>query len=664
MRILIIMFFLFCTALSGQTTHYASVSGSGAQDGSSTTDEWTLSQAVSNAPDNSTVYVRSGSYPDLTYSITGSNKHFVGYDAFPGDVTTTDAPTYTAKNYTLSSGNMPLITRSNSANEGSTFLIYGDNVTLENFQMTGGAPDNGVYNPVSIQAVADGTVIKNVYIAEIGDQSTSAPYDSRAIDIRGVNTTIENSYIRDCTAEAISSSANATTVKNNYIYADNPNNPMDYYILVSGKTSPTTGAVITGNKLERTAGLSHGGHGIDLKYEVTGATVTDNICIGTNLEIAFPTCQYNTFENNRIEGLGTDAANWHAWIKVYNGARNNTFRNMVIKNVWGAISLESNAENSNNSSAERNSGGAANVFENIIVDGASFFLEANTQTGGDSPTPDGGYPKAEDYVFKNITLRNVTGRIVSSDMRFINFDWINVGSTGGTSAIDAFYYYSDPSSQINTVGSESGTTYTNCRTHSTSLNFPVDWTDVGSPSFVSSAIPEGSKLGASSAWIDDGSSLGTPFDFDGLSVQGSVRDVGAYEYNSGQTDTTPPVVSNVVISDITDTSARVAWEVNEGAQGNVFYDTNTGSGTLASSDEDIADYPSETTRELNYLTLHSQPINSLSSGTTYYFRIWARDSFGNTSASSEYSITTNGSPETSTNISGGGILGRMIKVIK
>jgi len=145
-------------------------------------------------------------------------------------------------------------------------------------------------------------------------------------------------------------------------------------------------------------------------------------------------------------------------------------------------------------------------------------------------------------------------------------------------------------------------------------------------------------------------------------VQGSSRDVGAYEYDSGTADITAPTASNVIISDLTESSCRVTWNLNEGAQGNIFYDTNTGSDTLANSDEDIADYPNETTRELNYLTTHSQPISGLSAGTTYYFRIWARDSAGNTSASTEYSFTTDASAPITENVGGSGIIGRFLKV--
>lgn len=90
-----------------------------------------------------------------------------------------------------------------------------------------------------------------------------------------------------------------------------------------------------------------------------------------------------------------------------------------------------------------------------------------------------------------------------------------------------------------------------------------------------------------------------------------------------------PVISNVIESAITETSARVSWNVEPATTGKVRYGTTTA-------------YGSETTLETDYLTYHSQAISSLTAGTTYYYQIVSSAADGQTITYSD-SFTTLGS---------------------
>ncbi|TAL49868.1 hypothetical protein EPN81_04390, partial [Patescibacteria group bacterium] len=95
----------------------------------------------------------------------------------------------------------------------------------------------------------------------------------------------------------------------------------------------------------------------------------------------------------------------------------------------------------------------------------------------------------------------------------------------------------------------------------------------------------------------------------------------------GETDTTAPVISNIVVSDVTTTSATISWTTDEPATR-------------------ILDYGLTTSFELGtetvsgYYTSHSISLSGLTEGTTYYFQIRAADITGNSATSTTQSFTT------------------------
>jgi PGF-pre-PGF domain-containing protein len=92
-------------------------------------------------------------------------------------------------------------------------------------------------------------------------------------------------------------------------------------------------------------------------------------------------------------------------------------------------------------------------------------------------------------------------------------------------------------------------------------------------------------------------------------------------------DTTPPVISNVAVTDVTTTSARITWTTNEPSTSQVEYGTTTAYGTLTPLDPTL-------------VTSHSVALTGLSPGTTYHFRVISIDAAGNKAYSSDFTFTT------------------------
>jgi hypothetical protein len=93
----------------------------------------------------------------------------------------------------------------------------------------------------------------------------------------------------------------------------------------------------------------------------------------------------------------------------------------------------------------------------------------------------------------------------------------------------------------------------------------------------------------------------------------------------GVGDTTPPTILNVSVSNITKTSADIAWETNEMSDSQVEY--------WASPSE----FSPLDTQSVIYHTVH---LAALTSGTTCYFKVMSRDASGNLAVSDQHAFTT------------------------
>jgi hypothetical protein len=92
-------------------------------------------------------------------------------------------------------------------------------------------------------------------------------------------------------------------------------------------------------------------------------------------------------------------------------------------------------------------------------------------------------------------------------------------------------------------------------------------------------------------------------------------------------DVTPPVISNIQETSITDSQATITWDTDEPSDSVVRYSTTSGNYSLTQAD------PTD-------VTSHSILLSSLQPSTTYYYIVESQDPAANTAQSSEQSFTT------------------------
>lgn len=97
-------------------------------------------------------------------------------------------------------------------------------------------------------------------------------------------------------------------------------------------------------------------------------------------------------------------------------------------------------------------------------------------------------------------------------------------------------------------------------------------------------------------------------------------------------DTTPPVISAISVSNVLDDRATISWATNEAADTQIEYGTTTSYGTLS---------PLNTAM----LTAHTGTLTGLSSETLYHYRVLSRDAAGNLTTSGDGSFTTTAGPD-------------------
>ncbi len=101
---------------------------------------------------------------------------------------------------------------------------------------------------------------------------------------------------------------------------------------------------------------------------------------------------------------------------------------------------------------------------------------------------------------------------------------------------------------------------------------------------------------------------------------------GCVAYFTVKKDSTPPVISNLKISNITANEATISWSTNEIATSEIQYGVNN---TLQ-----------KTLRDTNYVTTHQFTLSNLTPKTKYRVRVKGRDVLGNLSVGRDTSFTT------------------------
>src|SRR2546425_474383 len=92
-------------------------------------------------------------------------------------------------------------------------------------------------------------------------------------------------------------------------------------------------------------------------------------------------------------------------------------------------------------------------------------------------------------------------------------------------------------------------------------------------------------------------------------------------------DTTPPVLSSIIVSSISLNTAAIIWTTNEPSDSQVEY------GLTAS-------YDSLTALDPTLVTAHLQTLTGLTPGTLYHFRVRSRDAAGNLAVSGDLTLNT------------------------
>jgi hypothetical protein len=102
-------------------------------------------------------------------------------------------------------------------------------------------------------------------------------------------------------------------------------------------------------------------------------------------------------------------------------------------------------------------------------------------------------------------------------------------------------------------------------------------------------------------------------------------------YNFTGTDTTPPSITNIAASYVTNTTATIDWTTDRLA------DTQVDYGTASS-------YGQSTPLNSSLVTTHSVTVSGLSANTTYHFKVKSRDATSILGTSQDYTFTTSNQP--------------------
>ncbi|WP_430930957.1 fibronectin type III domain-containing protein, partial [Robiginitalea biformata] len=133
--------------------------------------------------------------------------------------------------------------------------------------------------------------------------------------------------------------------------------------------------------------------------------------------------------------------------------------------------------------------------------------------------------------------------------------------------------------------------------------------------------------GCSESQIDDDGD-GVPNSQDQCPDTAPASTVDANGCSASQSDNDPPSITNIEVTNITETSFTVDWRLNEGSKGYIRFGTASGV------------YVGSSNIENNYLTRHIQTVGGnnpfpLNPNTTYYWQIYVEDQYGNTDFSPE-----------------------------
>jgi hypothetical protein len=154
--------------------------------------------------------------------------------------------------------------------------------------------------------------------------------------------------------------------------------------------------------------------------------------------------------------------------------------------------------------------------------------------------------------------------------------------------------------------------------------------DYGTTASYGNSTPLNATMVTSHQQILPGLAAGTLYHYRVKSKDGSGNTAVSSDFTFSTValgDTTPPIVSAVAVSNVTNSAATIRWTTNEASNSQIEYGTTTA-------------YGSRTTLNTNLVTSHSQTLSGLLRNTTYHYRVVSTDAAGNTSKSGDFSFRT------------------------
>lgn len=111
--------------------------------------------------------------------------------------------------------------------------------------------------------------------------------------------------------------------------------------------------------------------------------------------------------------------------------------------------------------------------------------------------------------------------------------------------------------------------------------------------------------------------------------------------SGASSDSTPPSISNINVSDISSSSVKISWTTDEPATSEVVYGLTTGYGQTSGTNSNLS-------------TNHSVDLTGLNPATGYHFQVRSIDENNNTGMSSNNTFLTASAQPTGTGTGGGG----------
>lgn len=116
-------------------------------------------------------------------------------------------------------------------------------------------------------------------------------------------------------------------------------------------------------------------------------------------------------------------------------------------------------------------------------------------------------------------------------------------------------------------------------------------------------------------------------------ASGNTGTAAGFQFTTTAPDETPPSISAVTATGITQSGATITWTTNEAANAQVDFGLTAAYGTL---------FPVTPGAATN--TSHSVALSGLSPATTYFFQVLSRDASGNTGTATGFQFTTAAAP--------------------